>query len=58
MTPNDYTQNNYAATMAAYARTTTTLLARLDDCLNKAPASSTAVKPAFRQPDSKEGNDT
>lgn len=46
----------YAATMAAYAEATSSLLARLDGCLGEASASSGAVKPVFRRPDLNEGD--
>ena len=52
----------YAATMAAYASSARSLLARLDGCPCGASAPSDAVKSASRQPtnptDSKEGNET
>ena len=53
MTPNDNTQNNYAATMAAYAKSASSLLARLDGCSHQASASSSAVKSVNREPTEK-----
>ena len=49
MRPNNNNPNIYAATMAAYAKSANSLLARLDGCSNEASASSGAVKPTHRQ---------
>jgi hypothetical protein len=54
MGPNDNNQNTiYAATMAAYAKSASSLLARLDGCSHQASASSSAVKSVNREPTEK-----
>ena len=47
--------DHYAATMAAYAQTLSSLLARLDGCLDASSPASGTVKPAPSRQDFDQG---